>query len=86
MQLELLPLLKDVGVHDTLLTAVCTGETVVMVPPLPVTVMAEPSAVAPNELLTLMAVLETPAARVTLTVATTPFDIRFVFSPARMQL
>jgi hypothetical protein len=86
VQLELLPLPKDVGVQDTLLTTVGTTETLVTVPPLPLTVMADPSADAPNVLLTDMAVLEMPGATVTSTVAITPFDIRLVFRPARMQL
>jgi hypothetical protein len=84
VQLELFPPLNDDGVQDRLFTIVCT--VAVIVPPLPVTVIAEPSAVAPKVLLTAIAVVEAAAFRITLTVATTPLDIRFVLSPARMQL
>jgi hypothetical protein len=86
VQFEVLPLFRDVGAHETLLTTVCTSETVVIVPPVPVTVTAEPSAVAPKVLLTEMTLLETLGDTVTFTVATTPFDIRLVFRSARIQL
>jgi hypothetical protein len=84
VQFELVPLVRDVGLHETLLTP--TAETVVTVPPLPVTVTTDPSAAAPTVLVTDIEVLETPAASDTVTFATTPLDIRFAFRPARMQM
>ena len=57
----------------------------VKIPPDPVTDNADPSAVAPNVFVTLIVVLATPVAIVTLTTATTPFCITVVFRPASRQ-
>ena len=84
VQFEVPPLVNEDGVHDKLFTT--DVATVVMVPPLPVTVMAVESAAAPTALFTAIAVVVTAAFSVTFTVATTPLDIRLAFKPARMQV
>jgi len=83
VQLEVPLLFNEVGLQERLLTPVWL---VVMVPGAPVTVMAEPSAAAPMVLVTDMAALATPEARVTFTKATMPFDIRLAFRPDNTQL
>jgi hypothetical protein len=76
------PVFRDAGAQ---LRALRVGGGAKTVPPAPVTASEVPKAVTPNVLVTLMVVLATPEAIVTLTTATTPFCITAVFGPVSRQ-
>jgi hypothetical protein len=73
----------DVGLHATAETPVA-GLVRLIVPPLPVTVLAVPSAAPPIAPATLMATGVLPDPSVTETVATTPFAMTPAFMPSAM--
>ena len=82
VQVEVPGALMDVGVHVKELTVGGGGATgAVIVPPAPVSASVEPVASDPSVLLTFIVVLLTVEAIVTLTTATTPLAMVFVFIP-----
>jgi hypothetical protein len=81
VQVDEPPVLRDAGAQLSALR-MGGGAEAVMDPPTPLSDSGLPPAVDPNVFVTLMVVLVTPEAIVTLTTATTPFCITLVFSPA----
>jgi hypothetical protein len=77
---------KDVGAQLKALRVGRGVATAVTVPPTPFMGSGFPPALAPNVFVTLIVVLATPDAIVTLTAATTPFWITVVFKPASTQM
>jgi hypothetical protein len=73
--------LRDAGTQLNALIAVSGGVPDVTVPPTPLIASAEAATVAPSVFVTLIVVLATADAMVTLTTAATPFCIRLVFRP-----
>lgn len=80
------PALRDAGAQLSALRVVGGGDACVTIPPTPPVVSEFPPGSAPDEFVTLIAALATPAAIVTLTTATTPFCIAMAFMPASRQV
>ena len=76
------PVPRDAGAQLRELRVGGGGAAAVTVPPTPFIVSEVPLGETPNVFVTLIAVLATPAAIVTLTTATTPFCITVVLKPA----
>jgi hypothetical protein len=83
VHVELPPDPKLAGLHVSPLRV---GSAAVTVPPTPASDSEFPKGVTPNVLVTLIAVLATPEAIVTLTTATTPFCITVAFKPVSRQM
>jgi hypothetical protein len=77
--------LRDVGAHVSALSVGGGGAAAVTTPPMPLTGNEFPAAFTPKVFVTLIVVLATPDAIVTLTTATTPFCITVAFKPASRQ-
>ena len=76
------PVPRDAGAHLRALRVGGGGAAAVTVPPTPFIVSEVPPGETPNVSVTLIAVLATPGAIVTLTTATTRFCIRVALKPA----
>jgi hypothetical protein len=74
--------LRDAGAQLSALRVGNGGAAAVTMPPTPFIGSEAPTGVAPKVFTTLIVVLVTPAAIVTLTTAATPFCITVVFKPA----
>ena len=84
VQVDVPPVLRDAGVQLSALRVGGGGGNVPM-PPTPLMGSVVPPAVVPNVFATLIVVLATPGAIVTLTTATTPFCITPVLTPYSRQ-
>lgn len=80
VQVDELPLLSDVGLHESPLNA-GNGAGSVIVPPAPVMEIGLPAASAPARLVRPIGVVTAELVIVTLITATTPFGIRVPFIP-----